>query len=187
MRLPLLGTAAVLGTAGFFTFASVMPAAAADPGGRVSTQAGLNVHSNPTMSARVTKVLAYQQIVFLSCKVNGPSVGGNRIWYNLSDGGWVSAKYVDNFSAVPTCNSGVGNGGTRAQGRVTSRTELHVRKSATTASASVKELRPGSVISLYCKKNGQSVGGNPIWYMLGDGSGWVSARYVDNLSIVPYC
>ncbi|MBO0514412.1 hypothetical protein J0695_21830 [Streptomyces beijiangensis] len=153
----------------------------------MSSHVGLNVHSSPSMSARVTRVLAYQQLVLLSCKVSGPSVGGNRVWYNLADGGWVSARYVDNLSAVPTCNSGGGSGGARAQGRVTSRTELHVRKDASTASAYVKDLKPGSIIPLYCKKNGQSVGGNSLWYMLGDGSGWVSARYVDNFSIVPYC
>ena len=178
----MLGTTVVLGTTGVVPLATVLPAAASDPGGRVSAQVGLKVHSSPSLSARVTRTLAYHQVVTLSCKVTGQSVEGNRVWYNLAHGGWVSARYVDRLSAtVPSCQPGGGSGGARAQGRVTSRTDLHVRKGASTSSALVKDLKPGSVVPLYCKKNGQKIGGNSLWYMLGDGSGWVSARYADNL------
>ena len=49
-------------------------------------------------------------------------------------------------------------------------------------------IKPGTIIPLYCKVRGQNVDGNNVWYLLGGSRpGYVAARYVKNLSPVPYC
>ncbi|BBA95858.1 hypothetical protein RVR_887 [Actinacidiphila reveromycinica] len=74
------------------------------------------------------------------------------------------------------------------QGRVVSRLPLTVREKATSASGSLGSLRSGAVVALHCKAVGQSVDGNTLWYLLGDGRpGYVAARHVQNLSAVPSC
>ncbi len=73
-------------------------------------------------------------------------------------------------------------------GKVVSRTNLSIREQPTASSKFLGSIRPGTVIALHCKKNGQNVDGNHLWYMLGNGKpGYVSARYVKNLAAVPYC
>lgn len=73
------------------------------------------------------------------------------------------------------------------RGRVTSRLTLSVRELSTSNSRLLGSLSSGSVASLRCKVVGQNVEGNKLWYRLASRSGYVSARYVDNLSPVAYC
>lgn len=74
------------------------------------------------------------------------------------------------------------------KGRVVSRTSLLIRQKPTTQSKQLGSFPSGAVIALHCKKVGQNVDGNKLWYLLGNGKpGWVSARYVQNLSPVAYC
>ena len=73
-------------------------------------------------------------------------------------------------------------------GRVVSQLPLSIREQPTTASAFLGSRTSGAVIHLHCKVVGQNVDGNTLWYELGDGRpGYVAARYVQNLSPVPYC
>ncbi|RDG35520.1 SH3 domain-containing protein, partial [Streptomyces corynorhini] len=75
-----------------------------------------------------------------------------------------------------------------SKGKVVSRLPLHIRERATADSRSLGVLQPGAVVSLSCKVHGQNVGGNDLWYRLGDGrGGYVAARYVQNLAPVAYC
>jgi len=77
---------------------------------------------------------------------------------------------------------------TEPQGRVVSRLPLSIREQPTSQSAYLGSIPAGSVISLHCKVVGQTVDGNSIWYLLGAGRpGYVAARYVQNLSSVPWC
>ncbi|MEW1717979.1 SH3 domain-containing protein [Streptomyces sp. NPDC093109] len=74
------------------------------------------------------------------------------------------------------------------KGRVVSRIALHIRERATSDSRSLGTLQPGATVPLLCKVHGQNVDGNDLWYRLGDGwSGYVAARYVQNLGPVPFC
>ncbi|MFE4060872.1 SH3 domain-containing protein [Streptomyces sp. NPDC059096] len=74
------------------------------------------------------------------------------------------------------------------KGRVVSRLTLSIRERPTTNSGYLGGLRPGTVVALSCKVVGQNVDGNDLWYLLGGGRpGYVAARYVENLSPVPYC
>lgn len=74
------------------------------------------------------------------------------------------------------------------KGKVVSRLPLSIRQKPTTASGYLGGVPSGAVIALSCKVNGQNVDGNKLWYLLGNGRpGYVAARYVKNLSPVPWC
>jgi len=73
-------------------------------------------------------------------------------------------------------------------GKVVSRITLNIREYPTSYSDYLGGIEPGTIIPLYCKVRGQNVDGNNLWYLLGGGRpGYVAARYVKNLSPVPYC
>ncbi|MEE4544796.1 SH3 domain-containing protein [Streptomyces sp. V4-01] len=72
-------------------------------------------------------------------------------------------------------------------GRVVSNLPLTIRSLATTNSTALGSYAPGTIVHIACKKNGQTVDGNPRWYKLSDRTGWLAARYVVNLGTVPWC
>ncbi|PZF79370.1 SH3 domain-containing protein [Jiangella anatolica] len=152
--------------------------------GRVTE--GINVRSAPTSYA--TKVGSYAKgaTITIQCKVYGPSVSGNSLWYKLATGRWVSARYVANIGAAPRfCGDGH-----EYTGRVSSSTSLAVRSGPNTANLKVSSAPRGATLHIVCKVDSQSVDGNRRWYQLtGDGGGqWVSARYVTNVGAAPpYC
>ncbi|GGM10764.1 hypothetical protein GCM10010129_63470 [Streptomyces fumigatiscleroticus] len=44
----------------------------------------------------------------------------------------------------------------------------------------------GEVVSIYCKTGGDPVKGNPLWYLLTDGTwAWGTARHIDNIGPAP--
>lgn len=53
-------------------------------------------------------------------------------------------------------------------GTVVSKGPLKVRSKPTTHSRAVGEVRPHSKVEIWCKKRGESVGGNNIWYRLAE-------------------
>ncbi|MCX5174988.1 SH3 domain-containing protein [Streptomyces virginiae] len=89
-------------------------------------------------------------------------------------------------------------------GKVVSKGPLTVRSKPSTRSQSLGHVYPNSKVEIDCKKYGDNVDGNRIWYRLADRNSsleqdaaapkhaydkerWVSARYVKNLSEVKYC
>lgn len=76
---------------------------------------------------------------------------------------------------------------THVDGKVVSSVALRIRAKATSDSTNLGSYAPGTIIHLKCKVNGQTVDGNPRWYKLSDRTGWVAARYVQNLGTVPWC
>ncbi|WP_223185001.1 SH3 domain-containing protein [Streptomyces sp. CBMA152] len=73
-------------------------------------------------------------------------------------------------------------------GKVVANGGLWTHQGSTTASKRLGLLPQGTVVALQCKKAGENVDGNKLWYKLGAGKpGWVAARYVVNLAPVPYC
>ncbi|MER6449675.1 hypothetical protein DEJ51_32530 [Streptomyces venezuelae] len=89
-------------------------------------------------------------------------------------------------------------------GKVVSKGPLTVRSKPSTRSQSLGHVYPNSKVEIDCKKYGDNVDGNRIWYRLADRNAnweheagapkraydkerWVSARYVKNLSEVKYC
>ncbi|MFG2875380.1 SH3 domain-containing protein [Streptomyces sp. NPDC048337] len=86
-----------------------------------------------------------------------------------------------------------------AIGKVVSKGPLKVRSEPTTHSKAVDKVYPHHKVEIECKKKGESVDGNRIWYRLRKEYGaspemkaygkkhWVAARYVKNLTEVKYC
>ncbi|WP_116950664.1 SH3 domain-containing protein [Jiangella endophytica] len=189
IRQRLRRTAIALATATIVPLGLLATSTAADAAtttykGRITE--GVNVRSAPTSAA--TKVGSYAKgaTITIQCKVFGPSVSGNSLWYKLANGRWVSARYVANIGTAPRfCGDGK-----EYTGRVSSSTALAVRSGPTTANARVSSIPRGATMSIVCKVDSQSVDGNRRWYQLtGDGGGqWVSARYVANVGAAPpYC
>ncbi|MFF4421824.1 SH3 domain-containing protein [Streptomyces sp. NPDC001549] len=98
----------------------------------------------------------------------------------------------------------VGGGSAYVIGKVVSKGPLTVRSKPSTHAQSLGHVYPNSKVEIECKKYGDKVDGNRIWYRLADKNNnwehdaqapkraydkerWVSARYVKNLSEVKYC
>ena len=150
------------------------------------TASALNVRFAPTSAAPKVGSLVRGATVNIQCKVFGPRVDGNDLWYKLSTGRWITARYVSNIGAAPRfCGDGK-----EYYGRVASTGSLNVRSGPHTANAKVSSAPRGATLSIVCKVDSQSIDGNRRWYQLvGDGGGqWVAARYVSNIgSAPPYC
>jgi Bacterial SH3 domain len=75
------------------------------------------------------------------------------------------------------------------QGQVIARGGLLLR-SAPNRSRGSEVLRVaafGEIVDIFCKTPGESVDGNPLWYLLADGTwAWGSARYIDNIGRAPH-
>ncbi|MBM7785230.1 SH3 domain-containing protein [Tenggerimyces flavus] len=69
--------------------------------GSTTKKPSVNLRSGPTNKAKLAGKLKYSTKVHVLCKLNGPKVGGNPRWYQLTDGKWVSARYVKNVGKAP--------------------------------------------------------------------------------------
>ncbi|GAA4980076.1 MULTISPECIES: SH3 domain-containing protein [Streptomyces] len=82
-----------------------------------------------------------------------------------------------------------GGDGRQEQGRyrgVVTAQRLALRTSPTRGSDVIRYARRGEVVSIYCKTPGDRVQGNPLWYLLTDGTwAWGAARYIDNIGPAP--
>ncbi|MFV0133657.1 SH3 domain-containing protein [Streptomyces sp. HMX87] len=84
---------------------------------------------------------------------------------------------------------GAGGDGRHDQGQykgvVTART-LALRSAPNRGSQVIRYAHRGEVVHIYCKTPGQKVKGNPLWYLLTDGTwAWGAARYIDNIGPAP--
>ena len=76
----------------------------------------------------------------------------------------------------------------RVTGRVATRyIPLNVRSGPGLGYRVIGHRRVNGRLALVCKTYGSYVYGNPRWYRLAGGSGYVSARYVRAWSAVPWC
>ncbi|MFE9990330.1 SH3 domain-containing protein [Streptomyces sp. NPDC005381] len=72
------------------------------------------------------------------------------------------------------------------KGRITARGGLALRSAPNRGSQLIRVARQGEIVSIYCKTPGQKVDGNPLWYLLTDGTwAWGAARYIDNIGAAP--
>lgn len=63
---------------------------------------------------------------------------------------------------------------------------LILRSAPTRGSRPIRAVHRGDVVSIFCKTPGQSVQGNPLWYLLTDGTwAWGAARFIDNIGPAP--
>ncbi|MEU0780945.1 SH3 domain-containing protein [Streptomyces sp. NPDC006173] len=74
----------------------------------------------------------------------------------------------------------------RYKGRITARGGLALRSAPNRGSQLIRVARQGEIVSIFCKTPGQRVDGNPLWYLLTDGTwAWGPARYIDNIGPAP--
>ncbi|MFJ2651531.1 SH3 domain-containing protein [Streptomyces sp. NPDC087420] len=80
-------------------------AVAALPKGKVIARLPLTIRERPTTNSRSLGSYQPGTIITLYCKTRGQNVDGNDLWYLLggTKRGWVSARYVKNFSPVAYC------------------------------------------------------------------------------------
>lgn len=72
-----------------------------------------------------------------------------------------------------------------ARGVVTVR-ELTLRSTPGRGGQVIRVVHRGEVVSIYCQTRGQSVEGNPVWYLLPDGTwAWGPARFIDVIGPAP--
>lgn len=72
------------------------------------------------------------------------------------------------------------------KGRISARGGLALRSAPNRGSRLIRVARQGEIVSIYCKTPGQKVDGNPLWYLLTDGTwAWGAARYIDNIGPSP--
>ncbi|MEU0742677.1 SH3 domain-containing protein [Streptomyces sp. NPDC006134] len=63
---------------------------------------------------------------------------------------------------------------------------LALRSAPNRGSQVIRYAHRGETVSIHCKTGGESVKGNPLWYLLADGTwAWGSARYIDNIGPAP--
>lgn len=163
--------------------------------GKVISKTNLNTRSGPSTTGRVVGSSKPGTHLRLTCKVHGPTVGGNNIWYRLpGEHKWVSARYVVNVGGPPAwCLSrdssagsppkatGVAHGTVHARGGLRERIVPSTRASASSPDSVANRSRVG----IDCQIKGTGVRGDRSWYKLATKSGgrwrsglWVSGAYV---------
>ncbi len=71
------------------------------------------------------------------------------------------------------------------KGIVTANT-LALRSAPNRGSQIIRYAHRGDIVKIFCKTGGETVQGNPLWYLLPDGTwAWGSARYIDNIGPAP--
>ncbi|KOU56661.1 hypothetical protein ADK57_41580 [Streptomyces sp. MMG1533] len=134
--------------------------------------------------------------------------GGDQGDNNWDQNGNANSNSNSNSNANPNPNpngNGNGNGnanpngngnGTSAnasnsqnqrlyRGRVTAST-LALRARPDRGGQVIRYAHRGEIVSIFCKTGGQNVDGNPLWYLLTDGTwAWGAARYIDNIGAAP--
>ncbi|MFB7935405.1 MULTISPECIES: SH3 domain-containing protein [Streptomyces] len=71
------------------------------------------------------------------------------------------------------------------RGVVTANT-LALRSAPNRGSRIIRFAHRGDKVKIFCKAPGQTVQGNPLWYLLADGTwAWGAARFIDNIGPAP--
>jgi uncharacterized protein YgiM (DUF1202 family) len=63
---------------------------------------------------------------------------------------------------------------------------LALRSAPNRGSRIIRYAHKGDIVKIFCKTGGETVRGNPLWYLLTDGTwAWGAARYIDNIGPAP--
>ncbi|MER5573837.1 SH3 domain-containing protein [Streptomyces massasporeus] len=100
---------------------------------------------------------------------NGGGNGGNG---NQDSNSWNGGNNSHNDSGL-------------YRGVVTANT-LALRSAPNRGSQIIRYAHRGDEVRIFCKTGGETVQGNPLWYLLTDGTwAWGAARYIDNIGPAP--
>ncbi|NEE12093.1 SH3 domain-containing protein [Streptomyces sp. SID7499] len=104
---------------------------------------------------------------------NGGNGGGN--------GGNGGNQGTNNWNSGNNSHSNSG----LYRGVVTAST-LALRSAPNRGSQIIRYAHRGDEVNIFCKTGGETVQGNPLWYLLTDGTwAWGAARYIDNIGPAP--
>ncbi|MGC4916559.1 SH3 domain-containing protein [Streptomyces albogriseolus] len=164
-RLPIALAAGALAAA-----TAVAPALAADDPGQ-GDQSGQNSQSGQgdwsQQGDTGTNTGSYQQGGG-NAQQGGGDQGGD--WGNQAGGNQAGGNHGD---------QGAYRGVVTAQ-------KLALRSAPNRGSQVIRYAHKGDVVSIFCKVPGDHVDGNPLWYLLTDGTwAWGPARYIDNIGPAP--
>ena len=155
------------------SFADAQPGTGASTGTASVPAAGTNAVGTVAVPAAGTNAAG---------TVAAPAAGTNAAPTTVTPAQAAAGTHATGATMTPTL------AGAEPHGQVTSHLPLSIREHATSNFRPLGSLPSGAVVSIRCKVVGQNVDGNRLWYRLGNGRlGYVSARYVDNLSPVAYC
>ncbi|MFJ5263937.1 SH3 domain-containing protein [Streptomyces sp. NPDC088387] len=108
------------------------------------------------------------------------------------DGGDSAGRYEDDFGGDRDDfggGNGNGNGHHDSRGHyrgVVTANTLLLRSRPDRGSRVIRSVHRGDKVSIFCKTAGQRIDGNPLWYLLTDGTwAWGAARYIDNIGAAP--
>ncbi|MFE2519753.1 hypothetical protein [Streptomyces mirabilis] len=71
--------------------------------GRVASRNGVALHNRPDRDSRIIRIAPFRERVHIYCKARGEYVGGNPIWYLITDGvwSWAPAQHIDTNGLSP--------------------------------------------------------------------------------------
>ena len=157
----------------------------------VKTTSALNVRSSASTSGSIVGSLSNSTTVKVVAQKSGTTVAGNKTWYKLSTGGWITAAYTK--AAATSGNSGNSSNNTSPNNNTNTAKEqavsknlqattgINVRSDASTSASVVSSLSSNATFKAVAQKQGTTVGGTATWYKLSTG-GWVTAAYVREVS-----
>ena len=101
------------------------------------------------------------------------------------DGGW-NQRGDDDFDGRGDHDHQGGHDNPRLYRGVVTADQLALRSRPDRGSRVIRYAYRGERVSIFCKTGGSNVQGNPLWYLLTDGTwAWGSARYIDNIGPAP--
>ncbi|WSQ11812.1 SH3 domain-containing protein [Streptomyces sp. NBC_01231] len=128
--------------------------------------------------------------------------GGNQTGSNQAGSNWNQTGNDNGYDNGGNSGTGTGTGSNTNEnannsnsnsnstqslykGRVTAST-LALRARPDRGGQIIRYAHKGEIVSIFCKTGGETVDGNPLWYLLTDGTwAWGAARYIDNVGSAP--
>ena len=144
------------------------------------TLAAANIRTLSSTDASIIRVAPQGAQVTIDCYVDGEAINGVTIWDHVITGGFISDTLMltgSNSAVVPACPVGT-------IPTLPTLAPTAIRVQPTTASAVVKALATGELLTLDCYITGQSTGGSTVWDHVA-GQGFVSDSGVLTGSATP--
>jgi uncharacterized protein YraI len=141
---------------------------------KVTSSTPLNARSGPTTKDPVVRTHAPGSNLTVVCQLPGSKVGTTSVWDKLSNGTYVTDRYVSTpsntgySSPLPRC---------LLPYQVTAARQLNTRAGPSAAHKIVGSLPSGAIARVHCQKTGSTYRTTSIWDRLSDGN-WVTDYYV---------
>lgn len=154
------------------------PVATVARSARVTSSDALNARTGPFGSSSLVRTYAPGATLAVVCQGLGQRVGSTSVWDRLTNGAWVSDRFVSTSSST-----GFSKGLPRCTypGQVTVESLTARTGPGTSYAATGKALPRGAFAAVMCQKVGTRVQTTRVWNRLSDGR-WVSDYYVSNRS-----